>query len=449
MNIGHGQQVFFLGIGGIGMSALARYFLTLGAVVSGYDRTPSALTTQLEQEGVSILFEDSPELLAENIELVVVTPAVPQDSELYIYLKKSGVSMLKRSQVLGMLSEEYFTVAIAGTHGKTTITAITAHVLQEAGLAFNAFIGGISNNFKGNLVVHPDAKILLVEADEFDRSFLALKPDIALISSVEADHLDIYGDHSNLVESFTAFADRLPENGQLILQQDQTIDTQRKIFTYGLSSKSDVYADDISLIDLKQQFKLHCGIQNVVEVSLPLPGLHNLNNALAAASIAMQLGIEPEIIAQALETFKGVKRRFDIRVNNANHSYIDDYAHHPTEIKACLSALRAVFPSSRITAVFQPHLFSRTRDLIEEFSTCFGDADELLLLDIYPAREKPIPGIDSTQLLKRIVLDKKSLVNKTDLLSAIEEFKPEILVTMGAGDIDRFVEPIEKMMQSW
>lgn len=449
MNIGHGQQVFFLGIGGIGMSALARYFLTLGAVVSGYDRTPSALTAQLEHEGVTVFFEDKPELLTENIELVVVTPAVPQDSALYVHLKNSGVSMLKRSQVLGMLSEAYFTVAIAGTHGKTTITALTAHILQEAGLLFNAFIGGISNNFNGNLVAHPDAKILLVEADEFDRSFLTLKPDIALISSVEADHLDIYGDHAKLVESFTAFAERLPENGNLILQQDQVIDTKRKVFTYGLSSKSDVYADDISLIDLKQQFTLHCGIQNPVEVSLPLAGVHNLSNALAAASIAMQLGIEPEIIAQALETFKGVKRRFDIRVNNANHSYIDDYAHHPTEIKACLSALRAVFPSSRITAVFQPHLFSRTRDLIEEFSTCFVDANELLLLDIYPAREKPIPGIDSTQLLKRIVLDKKSLVKKTDLLFVIEEFKPEILVTMGAGDIDRFVEPIEKMMQSW
>ena len=449
MNIGHGQQVFFLGIGGIGMSAIARYFATLGAAVSGYDRTPSSLTTQLEQEGISVFFEDRPDLLPNKMDLVVVTPAVPQDSELYIHLKNSGISMLKRSQVLGMLSEAYFTVAIAGTHGKTTITALTAHIFQEAGLAFNAFIGGISNNFNGNLVVNRDAKILLVEADEFDRSFLTLKPDIALISSVEADHLDIYGDHAKLVESFAAFAERLPDNGKLILQQDQAISTKRKSYYYGLSSKSDVFADDITLKNLKQVFKLHCGIQKVVEVSLSMPGLHNLNNALAAATIAMQLNIDPQTIAQALATFKGVKRRFDIRVNNENFSYVDDYAHHPTEIKACLSALRSIFPENQITAVFQPHLYSRTRDLIEGFSTCFMDADQLLLLDIYPAREKPIPGIDSAHLLDRIAMDAKMLVEKTDLLTEIERIKPQVLVTMGAGDIDRFVEPIEKMMQSW
>ena len=449
MNIGHGQQVFFLGIGGIGMSALARYFRTLGAVVSGYDRTPSPLTAQLEQEGVYVFYEDNPDLLIGKIDLAIVTPAVPQDSELYIHLKNSGVSMLKRAQVLGLLSEEFFTVAIAGTHGKTTITALTAHIFQEAGLAFNAFIGGISNNFNGNLVVNPDAKILLVEADEFDRSFLTLKPDIALISSVEADHLDIYGDHSKLIESFTAFADSLPDDGKFILQQDQVINTSHETYSYGLSSKSDVFADDISLIGLKQVFRLHCGIQKAVEVSLSIPGLHNLNNALAAASVAMQLDIKPHIIAQALATFKGVKRRFDIRVNNEKYNYVDDYAHHPTEIKACLSALRSVFPDSEITAVFQPHLFSRTRDLIEGFSTCFVDADQLLLLDIYPAREKPIPGIDSAHLLDRIAMDSKMLVKKSDLLAEIERLKPQVLVTMGAGDIDRFVEPIEKMMQSW
>ena len=445
----NGQQVFFLGIGGIGMSAIARYFVTLGAVVSGYDRTTSALTAQLEQDGVSVFYDDNPDLLPGKIDLAVVTPAVPQDSELYKALKNKNVSMIKRSQVLGILSEEYFTVAIAGTHGKTTITALTAHIFQEAGLAFNGFIGGIANNFNGNLVVHPDAKILLVEADEFDRSFLALNPDIALISSVEADHLDIYGDHSKLVESFIAFAERLPENGKLILQQDQKINTTRKSYYYGLSSTSNVFADDITIKNLTQVFKLHCGIQKAVEVSLALPGLHNLNNALAAASIAVQLDIEPQVIAKALATFKGVKRRFDMRVNNEKHSYIDDYAHHPTEIKACLSALRSVFPDSRITAVFQPHLFSRTRDLIEEFSTCFGDADQLLLLDIYPAREKPIPGVDSAYLLDKISLDKKWLVQKAELLPTIERLKPQVLVTMGAGDIDRFVEPIEKMMQLW
>ncbi|MDY0076737.1 MAG: UDP-N-acetylmuramate--L-alanine ligase [Bacteroidales bacterium] len=445
----NGQQVFFLGIGGIGMSAIARFFVNLGAVVSGYDRTPSALTAQLMQDGVSVFYDDDPDLLPDKIDLAVVTPAVPLDSELYKALKNKKVNVIKRSQVLGILSEEYFTVAIAGTHGKTTITALTAHIFQEAGLAFNGFIGGIANNFKSNLVIHPDAKILLVEADEFDRSFLTLNPDIALISSVEADHLDIYGDHSKLVESFIAFAERLPENGKLILQQDQKINTTRKSYYYGLSSKSNVFAADITIKNFTQDFKLHCGIQKAVEVSLALPGLHNLNNALAATSIAVQIGIEPQVIANALATFKGVKRRFDMRVNNEKHNYIDDYAHHPTEIKACLSALRSVFPDSRITAVFQPHLFSRTRDLIEEFSTCFGDADQLLLLDIYPAREKPIPGVNSAHLLDKISLDKKWLVQKAELLPTIERLKPQVLVTMGAGDIDRFVEPIEKMMQQW
>lgn len=449
MKIAHGQHVFFLGIGGIGMSALASYFATLGTVVSGYDRTPSAITARLEQQGIPVFFEDNPDLLPEKMDLAVVTPAVPQDSELFKHLKNSGIPMLKRSRVLGELSEKYFTVAIAGTHGKTTITALTAHIFQEAGLAFNAFIGGISNNFNSNLVIHPDAKILVAEADEFDRSFLDLNPDIALISSVEADHLDIYGDHSKMVKGFTAFAERLPENGKLILQQDQRINSQRESLKYGLSSKSDVYADDIVLKDGNQLFKLHYGSQKVIEASLPIPGLHNIENALAATSVALQLNIEPQIIVQALASFKGVKRRFDIRVKTAQHHYVDDYAHHPTEIKACLSALRSLFPDRVLTAVFQPHLYSRTRDLLEAFSSCFTDADQLLLLDIYPAREKPIPGIDSAHLLEKIKLEEKWLVKKEDLLSTIEKLKPEVLVTMGAGDIDRFVEPIEKMMQLW
>lgn len=431
------------------MSALARYFMSLGSAVSGYDLTQTPLTLQLEQEGVSVFYKDDPVQLPSAIDLAVITPAIPVESKLLAALQSRNVRSLKRSQVLGKLSEEYFTVAIAGTHGKTTITALTAQIFQAAGLPFMAFIGGIANNFNSNLVLKPDAHILLVEADEFDRSFLTLSPDIALISSVEADHLDIYGSHEQLIAGFVAFANCLPSAGKLVLQQDQQLNVAQGKLKYGTAAQADVFASGMDIKDGKQYFKLHWPDNQTADIVFPMPGIHNLNNALAAATLAYLMGLKIAVVAQALEAFRGVKRRFDIRLNNANHYYVDDYAHHPTEIKACLSALRSLFPEKKITAVFQPHLFSRTRDLMDEFANSFADADQLLLLDIYPAREKPVAGIDSAVLLKKIKLKEKWQLEKSSLLPKIELLRPEVLVTMGAGDIDRFVEPIEKMMASW
>ncbi len=435
-----------LGIGGIGMSALARYYHSQGYTIAGYDRTPSPLTKQLEDEGMAIHYEDNTTLLPALIEIVIYTPAVPHDLKEFEALKKRNIKIMKRSEALGLISEHHFTIAVAGTHGKTTTTAMVAHILNLCGKSTTAFIGGIANNFESNLLLSKEKEsLLVVEADEFDRSFLHLHPEVSIINSIDADHLDIYGDKKHLVDSFNDFA-HLTEQ-KVIVKEGLDIATDKGI-RFGFGESCDYRAEIIKSEKGITDFIIN-GEGQKTEVRLPMAGNHNVLNATAAFVAARQIGLAPKAIAEALATFKGVKRRFDIHVNNEKHCYIDDYAHHPEEIRSCLSAVRSSFPEKRITLVFQPHLFSRTRDFMEEFAEVLAMADELILLDIYPARELPIEGITSQALLNKVQMDDKKLCQKAELLDLIDHKRPELLITMGAGDIDRFVEPLEKMINTW
>ena len=442
------HSVYFVGIGGIGMSALARYYHSQGMAVAGYDLTPSPLTKQLENEGMAIHYEDNPNLLPALIDNVVYTPAVPSDLKELVEIRRRGIPMMKRAEALGAISKMHRTIAIAGTHGKTTTTAMVAHILKENGVDMTAFIGGIANNFGSNLHLGTtqDA-VLVVEADEFDRSFLQLDPDISIVNSIDADHLDIYGDKKHLEESFNQFANlthRCVISREGLPLSVNSANHKR----FGFEAGNDLRATEVKQHNGETDFELmHHGI--VTHVHLVMAGLHNVLNATAAFGAATELGIGPEGIAAALATFRGVKRRFDVRVKNERYCYIDDYAHHPEEIKSCLSAIKASFPSKRVTLVFQPHLFTRTRDFMEDFAKVLAMADNLILLDIYPAREKPIEGVTSQALLDMIPLQNKCLCPKEDLLATIAERKPELLVTMGAGNIDRFVEPLQTMIAQW
>ena len=446
MKYGEGHSIYFLGIGGIGMSALARYYHSLGCTVAGYDRTPSPLTKQLENEGMAIHYEDNPSILPALIDIVIYTPAVPQDLNEFEALRKRGVPIVKRAQALGQISENHFTIAIAGTHGKTTTTAMIAHILNTCGVNTTAFIGGIANNINSNLLLGKGTdSLLVVEADEYDRSFLHLHPNISIVNSVDSDHLDVYGDKQHLLESFNDFA-KLTEK-QVIIKEGLAVTSDREL-RFGFGARCNYQSSIVKSENGITDFLIN-GEGKMTEVRLPLAGEHNVMNATAAFIAAKLIGLDEEQIAAALTTFKGVKRRFDIRVNNERHCYIDDYAHHPEEIRSCIAAVRASFPKKRLTLVFQPHLFTRTRDFMNEFATTLGLADEIILLDIYPARERPIEGITSQALLDKMTNANKRLCTKQELLNIVEKEKPELLVTMGAGDIDRFVEPLEKMIASW
>lgn len=446
MNVGEGHTIYFLGIGGIGMSALARYYHSQGFEVAGYDRTPSPLTKQLENEGMAIHYEDNPGKLPALIEIVIYTPAIPASLNELAVLRQRGIQIIKRAEALGRISEETFTIAVAGTHGKTSTTAMTAHILNACGKATTAFIGGIANNFGSNLLLcHDTAEVLVVEADEYDRSFLQLHPNISIINSIDADHLDIYGDKQHLVEGFNQFANL---TGQTNIVKEGLDISCSNCIRFGFGNSCDYQAHIIKSERGITDFTINSEGETT-EIHLPLAGDYNVLNATAAFAAARQIGLEAKQIAQALSSFKGVKRRFDIRVNNDKHCYIDDYAHHPEEIKSCLGAARASFHEKKITLVFQPHLFSRTRDFMDDFAQALALADELILLDIYPAREAPIEGITSEALLEKTKIANKRVCSKAELMSIIESEKPELLVTMGAGDIDRFVEPLQKMIATW
>ncbi len=440
------KNVYFLGIGGIGMSALARYYQSLGIMVSGYDLTPSPLTKQLEDEGMAIHYEDRPELLPALIDKVVYTPAVPSDLNEFIEIRRRNLPLQKRAEALGEISKNHFTIAVAGTHGKTTTTAMVAHILHTCGRDTTAFIGGIANNFNSNLLLGSGLKSTLVaEADEFDRSFLHLAPNISIINAIDADHLDIYGDKKHLADSFNDFA-QLTER-TVIVKEGLDIKAP-SIVRFGFGESCHFRAAIIKSEQGITDFTItHHGM--ATSVKLPMAGNHNVLNATAAFAAASQIGLPTDEIADALTSFQGVKRRFDVQIRNEKYIYIDDYAHHPEEIKSCLSAIRASFPSKRITLVFQPHLFTRTRDFMEGFAESLAMADNLILLDIYPAREKPIEGVTSQALLEKVNLTNKSLCPKEHLLEVIAERKPELLVTMGAGNIDRFVEPLKTMISQW
>ena len=457
MEIHQYKSVYFLGIGGIGMSALARYFHRCGVMVSGYDKTPTTLTHQLIEEGIPVHFDDNPELVPDRPDLVIYTPALPKDNNELQFVIARGFPLKKRSEVLGMITRNAKTIAIAGTHGKTTITTLVAHLLITAGIDSIAFLGGISKNYNSNFITsglsaHQLAGspvYYIVEADEFDRSFLRLYPDIAVITSADADHLDIYGNIDEVRLSFGEFTSNLQKNGTMILKKGVDIvpeETDNYIIqTYHLEGDADFYPENIRLENSRFTFDLVTPARTIRNITLGLPGKFNLENAIAAAAVAYTVGIPDEVIAQSLLTFEGVERRFDFQVIHDDFVYIDDYAHHPEELKACICAVREIYPSKKITGIFQPHLFTRTRDFADAFARSLELLDELILLEIYPARENPIAGIDSAMLLGKVQLQNKKICSKTDLTGELRSSKPEVLLTLGAGDIDQLVKPIREL----
>ncbi len=447
MNINHIQSTFFLGIGGIGMSALARHFHGLGVEVCGYDRTQTKLTKELEAEGIAILYADDPAGLACRPELVVYTPAVPETSKLFGHFRSEGTPILKRARVLGLLSQQHPTIAIAGTHGKTTISTMLTHILRQAGIPCLAFLGGISTNYGTNYISDPQPHWLIAEADEYDRSFLHLSPQIAMISAVDSDHMDVYGNRDAMLESFRDFANTVSTNGTLITKENiaEKIGLGGKQFNYRVDPPADYYFEKVRLHDGYHQAGIGGRLQ-VEGIQMQYPGKHNLENALAAAALAHLAGISASHIREGLNSFLGVKRRFEIIVQTANTIYIDDYAHHPEEINACISSAREMWPGRKITGVFQPHLYSRTRDLADQFAESLSQLDELILLPVYPAREQAIEGVDSEMLLRKVKLSNARCCTKEETIQCLRDTNQHVLITMGAGDIDSLADPIKKLL---
>lgn len=448
------DSVYFVGIGGIGMSGLARFFQERGKNVAGYDRTSTALTDQLTREMIDIHFTDKPALIPPAFKdpertLVIFTPAVPEQSDELQYFRKRGFRVIKRSLALGELFNAGHGIAVAGTHGKTSVSTMLAFIMSKSVNGCNAFLGGISKNFKSNLVVHPTATTIIAEADEYDRSFLALFPDIAVITSIDEDHLDIYGSKENLIAGFSQFVKQIREKGKLILKAGimLSVPDHLDVFTYAVDDvRADYHVIKKELIAGRYQLTVKTP-KNIFDVYLGVPGLLNVENALAAIAVADQSGMLLEQISAALKEFSGVRRRFDVQVNKENRIYIDDYAHHPEELRAFISSVRALYPGKRITGIFQPHLYSRTRDFAEEFGRSLSMLDELILLEIYPAREEPLPGITADIIFKNVSLKEKVLIGGEQLLKVLNERDPEVLLTMGAGDIDRMVEPLKGWME--
>ena len=444
-----GNHIYFLGIGGIGMSALARFFKLQGATVSGYDRSRTPLTQNLEDEGIHIHYSDDIESIPQKPDLVIYTPAIPKDQPELLFIQQQGFPLMKRAEVLGMLTQNIPTIAIAGTHGKTTITSMVAHILYEAGIKITAFIGGIANNFESNLVLSSESQYMVVEADEYDKSFLLLQPDIAVISSMDADHLDIYLSHAQMLQHYNQFASKLKIDGILIFKAGLPLVNDLNSFTYSIDSPADFKVQNIRVEQSSFIYEWIIPEHSPISVVMKVPGRHNIENALAASAVALKVGISPEIIASALGSYKGVWRRFDIKVQTKNHVYIDDYAHHPEELRACIQAVKELYPNEKVIGIFQPHLFTRTRDFMSEFAKSLSLLDELILLEIYPARELPIEGITSQALLDVCQSQEKHLIAKQDILDFISKKRPKLLVTVGAGDIDQIVNPLQKMISSW
>ncbi len=450
------KGVYLIGIGGIGMSALAHYFSEQGKLVCGYDRVATDLTRKMEQKGIEIHYQDEVESIpnffkTENNRdetLVIYTPAVPAEHTELNFFRKENYQILKRSEVLGELSRTYRTMAVAGTHGKTTTSSILAHLLKSSSKDCTAFLGGISSNYHTNLLTSSSSNLMVVEADEFDRSFLTLSPDLAIITSVDADHLDIYGNADEMLHSFHDFASRIKENGTLIYRSGLPFEnTSRRNFTYSLKDQCDYYSTDLTVDAGQYVFNLISPSGKLTDLRFGMPGMHNVENAVAAFAAADQLGLSEEEIRNGLATYKGVKRRFDVHIQSDELVYIDDYAHHPTEIAACVNSVRELFPERKIKGIFQPHLFSRTRDHMDAFAESLSQMDEVILLDIYPAREKPIEGITSDALLEHITIKDKQLLTKNEAVHCIANQNTDVLLTLGAGDIDQLVEPIKTKLK--
>jgi UDP-N-acetylmuramate--alanine ligase len=437
------KQVYFLGIGGIGMSAIARWFLYNGYPVAGYDKTESPLTRTLASEGMVIHYEDSVDqipaiCLAEPEScLFIYTPAIPADHIEKNYLLAANIPLWKRSQILGWITEQMPTLAVAGTHGKTTTSSLLTHLLVHAKQNVTAFLGGITQNYGTNFIPNQGREhmVCVVEADEYDRSFLTLHPTAAVVTSTDADHLDIYGGAEQVLESFQLFVDQIKPDGFFIQKSGLTLRSKETGYTFGINA-GDYQATNIRIENHRMVFDMLYPGGKITDIPMRIPGFHNIENALAASALAMHHGLGPDEIKAGIASFKGVKRRFEYHVETEHHVMIDDYAHHPTEISACLTSVKALYPDEKIVAIFQPHLFSRTRDFLDDFGKSLAIADEIYLLDIYPARELPIPGITSELLLSKIPLEKKSVISKEDFIQRMQADKPRLLVTMGAGDID-------------
>ena len=442
MNLDKIHTIYFVGIGGIGMSALARYFAVNGKKVAGFDKVQTDITNSLSQLGVDIHYQDSIDLIPSNFKdsqktLVVYTPAIRKENLELHYFNQHNFKVLKRSEVLGEITKNSFCLAVAGTHGKTTTSTILGHILKEAQVNATSFLGGISENYNSNLILGGD-KISVVEADEFDRSFLKLSPNIACITSMDADHLDIYGKADALEYSFNEFADKVSD--KLIVRKGLPL----KGLTYSVDEKADYYADNIKIINGVYVFDVKTPTEIITNVEFNLPGKHNVLNAVAALAMANNFGVSLQVIAKALLSFKGVQRRFSYKIKTNNLVLIDDYAHHPTEIIAVADSIKEMYPNQKTLAVFQPHLFSRTKDFADNFAQSLNLFDEIILLDIYPAREKPIKGITSQWLLDKISNTNKKLSSKEDLLREMKNSKATVKVMIGAGDIGQLVAEIQK-----
>ncbi len=448
--------VYFIGIGGIGMSALARYFLSRGSKVSGYDKTATALTKELEAAGAKIHYEDNVDLIPKDVSLVVYTPAIPAGHKEWQYYRENGYKVVKRSDVLEIITKSSFNICIAGTHGKTTITTMTGHLLRDSGYGCNAFLGGISVNYGTNFWSH-ERDVCVVEADEYDRSFLKLSPDVAVITAMDADHLDIYGTAEAMEEAFIDFSKRLKPGGLLVhrlgLERSSELVAERKLTYAAQDEKADVHARNLQMVNGSYLFDVYIKGEVISAVKLNMGGMHNVENALAAIAVASSLGIEKDKIRDAVASFRGVRRRFEYVLLNERIALIDDYAHHPEELRALISSAKALFPDRHCTVVFQPHLFSRTRDLADGFAESLDLADEVILLPIYPARELPVAGVTSEMILQRMKGERKGVMEKDAMLKWMElnfsakQGAKEVIIMAGAGDIDTLVQPVKLILE--
>ena len=443
------KRIYFLGIGGIGMSALARYFNLNEVAVSGYDKTETVLTKKLAAEGIAIHYEDNIELIDKEAELVVYTPAVPKDHKELNYFLHNNYNLAKRSEVLGAITNSSYNICIAGTHGKTTTSTMVAHILRHSGYGCNAFLGGIAVNYDSNFW-SSEKNVSVVEADEYDRSFLKLSPDVAIISSMDPDHLDIYGTAENMEQAFIDFSARIKPGGLLLskygLKRTEDLTAHEHLTFHLQNENASVYAANIKMVNGSYHFDVLMQYWELKDVVLNMGGLHNIENMIAAISVAHYLEIDNDKIREAVADFRGVKRRFEYVMKNEDQVMVDDYAHHPEELRALLSGAKDLFRDKKCTVIFQPHLYSRTRDFVDGFAESLDLADEVILLPIYPARELPIAGVNSEMILNKMKNKNARVLDKSELLEWIKNNKTELLITAGAGDIDTLVEPVKEMI---
>ncbi len=457
MKLNQLKHVYFVGIGGIGMSAIARYFRAQGVRISGYDRTRTELTQILELEGMNIHYVDDVDLIPNDLDLVIYTPAIPKEHQGMKYLNASNITILKRSEALGLISQGSRSIGVAGTHGKTTTSTMVTHVLKVGGVDVSAFLGGISTDYASNCLIG-ESDVVVLEADEYDRSFLRLNPYIASISSMDADHLDIYGDVGEMISGgFIAYTHKIQDNGFLILrkglesnfkEEDINELTSRgiKIYTYGSELGSDIRISNVQVVNGKYVFDYDGLDKSIIQTELNLPGMHNVENACVAITVGLMNGVGVEAIRTALSSFKGIKRRFEKILESDECVYIDDYAHHPSEIKMAIDAARTLYPKRKLTVIFQPHLYSRTQDFVKGFAEELDKADEVILMDIYPARELPIEGVTSQIIFDLMNNKNKTLVDKSELMNILNGRPYEVVMTLGAGDIDTFVPKIKDFL---